>query len=300
MTTSAPGETLRNGVPFCRVNSWLTGQRLVSVPFSDHCEPLVDRAEDLETLLSSLKQDADARTLRYIEIRPVGDVFPSGMARDTKETYCLHILDLHQDSDDIFRGFHKDCVQRKIRRAEREALDYEEGRSEALLQKFYRLLVVTRIRQQLPPQPVKWFRNLIECMGDKLEIRVASKNGRPIASIVTIRHRDTLVYKYGCSDKQFSNLGGTQLLFWKAILKAKNDGLSTLDLGRSNLDNHGLIEFKDRWGATRSELSYWRYPANRFHGGPETGWVRLVKQIVSVAPPGLVTMAGRMLYRHLG
>lgn len=42
-TTSAPDEPLTNGIPFCMVDSWLTGRRLVSLPFSDHCEPLVDR-----------------------------------------------------------------------------------------------------------------------------------------------------------------------------------------------------------------------------------------------------------------
>src|SRR6185295_20146121 len=41
-TTSAPNENLTNAVLFCAVRSWLTGSRLVSLPFSDHCEPLVN------------------------------------------------------------------------------------------------------------------------------------------------------------------------------------------------------------------------------------------------------------------
>src|SRR5205085_3632500 len=36
-TTCRPDEELRNGVVLCRVESWLTGRRLVSLPFSDHC-----------------------------------------------------------------------------------------------------------------------------------------------------------------------------------------------------------------------------------------------------------------------
>ena len=43
-TTSSAGEDLENAMVFCRVESWLTGRRLVSLPFSDHCEPLVDRS----------------------------------------------------------------------------------------------------------------------------------------------------------------------------------------------------------------------------------------------------------------
>ena len=41
--TIIPASTeLENGIVFCRVKSWLSGFRLVSLPFSDHCQPLVD------------------------------------------------------------------------------------------------------------------------------------------------------------------------------------------------------------------------------------------------------------------
>src|SRR5262244_2773877 len=53
-TTSPATSELKNGIVFCRVHSWLTGRRLVSLPFSDHCEPLVDRPEQLRFLIGSL------------------------------------------------------------------------------------------------------------------------------------------------------------------------------------------------------------------------------------------------------
>ena len=36
VTTCPPVELLTNGLVFCRISSWLTGSRLVSLPFSDH------------------------------------------------------------------------------------------------------------------------------------------------------------------------------------------------------------------------------------------------------------------------
>jgi len=36
-TTTGPESALDNGIVFCQVRSWLTGRRLVSLPFSDHC-----------------------------------------------------------------------------------------------------------------------------------------------------------------------------------------------------------------------------------------------------------------------
>src|SRR5712691_4915854 len=80
-TTTPPGTELTNGVILCRVYSRITGRRLVSVPFSDHCEPLVDRPEDLECLVHSLKRDRPKEGWKYVEIRPrtAWAVSPAGL-----------------------------------------------------------------------------------------------------------------------------------------------------------------------------------------------------------------------------
>src|ERR1700693_4673560 len=36
-TNCEPSAELTSGIVFCKVRSWLTGRRLVSLPFSDHC-----------------------------------------------------------------------------------------------------------------------------------------------------------------------------------------------------------------------------------------------------------------------
>jgi len=121
----------------------------------------------------------------------------------------------------------------------------------------------------VPPQPLDWFRNVVTCLGDRLKIRVASKAGRPIASIITLRHGRTTVYKYGGSDASAHNLGAMPFLFWKAIEDAKNDGAQKFDFGRSDCDNAGLITFKDRWGSQRTALTYWRMPGRGARGSDQ-------------------------------
>src|SRR5215472_17039235 len=54
-TTSSPKADLNDGLVLCRIRSRITGHRLVSLPFSDHCEPLTDCPEDLWTLLNFLE-----------------------------------------------------------------------------------------------------------------------------------------------------------------------------------------------------------------------------------------------------
>src|ERR1035438_10209860 len=50
-THSAPGAELKDTIVFCRVKSWLTGCRMVSLPFSDHCQPLLEDKESFESFL---------------------------------------------------------------------------------------------------------------------------------------------------------------------------------------------------------------------------------------------------------
>lgn len=300
LTTSAPDQALAGGLAFCRVNSPLTGSRLVSLPFSDHCEPLVNRMEEFLLLFAGVKQLAARSKFKYVEFRPLSLLPEPEAGLEQSESFCFHKLDLGLTAAELFGRFHKDCVQRKIQRAQREGLVYEGGYSEALLGKFYELQKMTRRRQELPPQPLAWFRNLADCMGEKLKLHVVSKDSRPIASILTLRFRESLVYKYGASDKQFSNLGGTQLLFWKAIEDAKRDGLLEFDLGRSELENQGLIQFKNRLGAASSTVTYWRYSPSPMATGRNDWKMTMAKRVFSRLPDAWLTTAGNLLYRHIG
>jgi Acetyltransferase (GNAT) domain len=300
-TTSAPGTALTNGIVLCQIKSWLTGRRMVSLPFSDHCEPLLDTEESAVAIFDVLRNLVDAGKWQYVELRPLKKQEAAAVdgAADCPPFY-MHMLDLTPSAESLFKGLHKDCVQRKVRRAEREQLEYQSGNTKPLMEAFYRLMIQTRRKHQLPPQPMEWFSNLAECMGDKLSVRVVFKDGKEVASILILQHGNVMVYKYGASDQASQNMGGTPLLFWKTISEAKEAGLSCLDLGRSDEDNQGLIEFKDRLGAKSFMLSYQRWSQKELRAPSKGRGRELVKQLFSVMPDSLLQMTGRILYRHVG
>jgi hypothetical protein len=299
-TTSAPSEELRNALSFCVVRSWLTGSRLVSLPFSDHCEPLVENSEELSALHLFVKHFCKQQCWKYLEMRSASPLLETEGGFQMAQTFCLHRLDLRPNPDVLFRSFHVKSVQQMIRRAEREALTYEEGLSESLLIKLYSLLCLTRQRHRLPPQPINWFRNLIEYLGETVCIRIACKDEQPVAGILTMIHGKRIIYKYGGSDARLSKLGGTQLLLWRAIQDAKKAGVEEFDFGRSDCDNTGLIAFKEHWSAERFFLTYWRYPETA-KSSLTDGWkARYAKQLFARLPNGVVNLAGNLLYRHIG
>jgi len=304
-TTCGYDEPLWNAAVFCQVESWLTGKRLVSLPFSDHCEWLVDNEEDTAAICAALEQGFEREHWRYIELRSLRQSGISFSLAQSKIRYTFHALDLRPNLETIFANFHKSCIQRKISRSEREGLTYCEGSSGLLLNHFYRLFQTTRARHRLPPPPRRWFANLIRFFGDAIKIRVALKNGRAVAAMITARHKDTMMYKYGCSDARFNRLGGMHLLFWNAIQEAKNSGLNYFDFGRTDADQTGLINFKGRWGAAESVLDYSRYStkasaSHLFDLPTGTRKVKAVKFMVSQLPSSLVARIGRILYRHVG
>ena len=303
-TTSPPGQPLKNGLVFCRVNSWITGRRLVSLPFSDHCAVLADSAAEQEELLAHVCERAASEGYTHVEVRPITTSEDARFAAanlQMSETFCLHTLSLQPAAGELFHNLHASCIQRKVQRAKRESLVYESGRSEDLLRKFYRLLMRTRRRHCLPPQPLQWFRNLGDAMADRLTIRLVSKDQCPVAAILTLSHKTTITFKYGCSDERFHSLGGTPFLFWKAIQEGKEQGMRELDLGRSELTHAGLIQFKDRLGAVQTTLRYWRYPNGRPAHSTRTGWqIQVAKGLISRLPDPILAASGRMLYRHVG
>ncbi|ULA58162.1 MAG: GNAT family N-acetyltransferase [Nitrospira sp.] len=299
-TTSAHSEKLTNALLFCVVRSRITGNRLVSLPLSDHCEPLVEQPEQFTILSSCVEKMRNQERWKYVELRSADSLLNVGENFSKVTTYCLHRLDLRQGLDRLYQGFHKNCIQRKISRAQREELSYQAGRSGDLLHQFYGLLQLTRSRHHLPPPPIEWFRNLVFCLGENVCIRIASKAGQPVAGILTLRHGKSMVYKYGGSDTRFNNLGGTAMLFWEAIKDAKQAAAEIFDWGRSDLDNPGLIAFKGRWSAERSTLSTWRAPLETASRCRDDLKIRCAKEVFARMPNSLLTLAGRLLYRHIG
>jgi len=303
-TTSAPTRPITNGLVFCRVQSWLTGSRLVSVPFADHCRPLFDTSEDGNSLAAFLPELLEQEHCDYVEVRfPTSEaLIPALNGLTQSAAFLHHTLDLRPPLSALFDRLHKSCFQRRIRRAEKERLTYAEGTGDSLLRQFYSLLVLTRRRHGVPPQPLAWFLNLRSWFGDAIKFGVASKNGRPIASMLTLQFKGTVVYKYGCSDAAFHRFGAMPFLFWQTIQRAKADGASEFDLGRSDIDDEGLIAFKNHLGAAGTPLTYYRFPAASAAPAGLGGFIQQhrISAVSTRLPSVLLRAAGNFLYRHIG
>ncbi|HVZ83087.1 MAG TPA: GNAT family N-acetyltransferase [Terracidiphilus sp.] len=298
-TTTPPSAPLGNGIVLCEVHSWLTGRRIVSLPFSDHCEPLFDSEASSAVIGEEFHRAVKKGKWKYVEVRPQSEMAAfAGSAEQPPSV--LHLLDISPPSEEIYKRAHKTCIRNAVKRADRAGIRYESGNSEQLLGIFYRLLIQTRRRHLVPPQPFEWFQNLSACLGNSLKVYIAYYNDQPVAGGVMIYHKKTVVFKYSASDESQSSLGGGVFLAWHAILEAKDAGLVCMDFGRTDLDNPGLIAYKERWGVKSSRLAYlrWSRQQNRHEASERSSG--LLKRLVAVMPDSVLEATGRILYRHVG
>jgi hypothetical protein len=101
LTSCQPGVELSDGIPFCEVKSWISGSRLVSLPFSDHCHPLVTSADELPSFISYLVEHCAQLNWKYIELRPVELLGTLAVARARGEELTKNITFTRSTCDPI-------------------------------------------------------------------------------------------------------------------------------------------------------------------------------------------------------
>jgi hypothetical protein len=89
-------------------------------------------------------------------------------------------------------------------------------------------------------------------------------------------------------------------LFWRLIEESKAAGAMNIDLGRSDLDQEGLLVFKDRLGAERKPLTYYRYPRTEHRQISAMKGSISIHRLFAALPTLVSSTAGRILYRHVG
>ena len=71
-------------------------------------------------------------------------------------------------------------------------------------------------------------------------------------------------------------------------------------MGRTEEQNTGLLAFKNHWVSQTQRLVYWRFPHSASLDSLNSWKLRTAKRVFSLMPDGLRTIAGKLLYRHIG
>ncbi len=284
-------------LPYFIVKNFLSGPRIISMPFSDYSYPLTCGAVVEKRLLKRIKEVAG---IKSIEIRgPIADT-----EYKYHDNFKRYILALDPDPSVTYAGFNKSTIVRSIKKAEKNGIEIIEDNSPAGIDAFFQLNRATRKRHGVPHQSRLFFDNIAKNLFSKKYgyILHARQKKTSISATLFLRFNGTLYYKYNATDpKYMRKLTSNHLLVWHAIQKAANDGDHTLDFGRTSTENLGLVRYKTMWGAKAYEYRYYYYPALSGAGAQDESSLpyRLVTGIWRRLPYGITDRLSSTLMKWL-
>jgi CelD/BcsL family acetyltransferase involved in cellulose biosynthesis len=292
------GRQLSGLLPLMETSSWLTGRRGVSLPFTDSCFPMESHSGQGRELYQRAMECGRQRRWKYLECR---GHHGSWDGATPSVSYYSHAIDLGPGEEKLFKGL-EGAMRRGVRKAQQAGLRISFDTGMGSVETFFALHCRTRRRHGLPPQPIRFFRNIqrhILAPGHGF-VATARLGNEPLAAAVFFCHGRQALYKFGASDGTFQRLRPNNLVMWEAMRQCQERGLAALNLGRTSLSNQGLRRFKLGLGAEEEEISYSKYDfsTKQFVQSPDraNGWFN---RVFALLPLSLLRFSGAILYPHL-
>jgi hypothetical protein len=284
------------GIPFMIVDSWLTGNRWVSLPFSDHCRPLFQDHMAFNALLEYLLSQYCRKSIPRVEIHAF---IPPRDTIHHNNSFVWHTIKLMDDPDALLHTFDKSRVREPIRQAVKRGVDVRRGTTKADMRIFYDLFICTHRRLGVPVQPKRFFDFLWErLIENKLGFLLLAYKGRePVAGTIFLYYKGMLTAKYNASIPEHWKLRANNFLYWSAIRWGCENGFTCFDFGRTDASNQNLRDFKSGWGTVEQPLIY------SIIGDPHLKQTRnclgrVNNFIIRNSPSFVCRVIGELLYKH--
>lgn len=281
---------------FCHITD-IRGERIISFPFSDYCDPEVDDQATWSQLVTPLLD----RNVPII-LRCLHNHVPAADARFTSDRrWAWHSIDLSRPEADVWTGISQQGRQ-NVRRAQRKQLAVREGRSLEDMRSFYDMhCELRKSKYRLLPQPWNFFERLYKAFAPRghIVVLLAEDAGVPVAATCYIAWHDTLYYKFNASVDRTG--APNDLLVWEGIRLGQRLGLKQLDFGASDLDQPGLLRFKRKYATQEREIVRYRWRPTHQNDPREQQVDKLLRIVTDLftqpdVPDPVTQAAGAALY----
>jgi lipid II:glycine glycyltransferase (peptidoglycan interpeptide bridge formation enzyme) len=280
------------------IKSLLTGRRGVSLPFTDECRPVARDSEQFKEMLRYVFEYGKTAGWKHLEFRGGHkglDRFP------VHTTHYCHTVELDRDDAKIFSTF-RNSNKRNIKRARKENLTVDLSYTLKSVKEFYRLNCTTRKHHGLPPQPFSFFRTIFDHIISRKKgfVALACNKNRSVAAAVYFHFGTEAVYKYGASDRNYHHLRPNNLMMWQAIKWCCRNGFKRFSFGRTEPENHGLLQFKRGWGTKEDRINYYKYDLAKDVFVRANSTLNSSYNLFKIMPLPLLRLTGNFFYRHVG
>lgn len=287
------------GIPYCKIDDMLD-PRIVSLPFSDFCDPLVSTKEQWEMLAEKFLEFDVPLTFKCLHNEvPLNDERIPMAGRDK-----WHCIELNTTSEALWDNIHS-SARRAIRKARKNGITVRVGETKEDLRSFFELhLRIRKFKYELVAQPPEFFENIWDNFMAKGNgaLFLAEHEGKVIGGIFSLVWNNRFYYKFNASDTTNVKLRPNDLMLWTAAEYGIEKGYDYLDFGLSSWDQEGLIRYKEKYATRVGQVSF-------IKSTPSHGWSERNNRIRSLLPqltdlfvdpsvPNEITeKAGQVLYR---
>lgn len=252
--------TLLAVLPMVAVRSPLFGSALVSSGFGVAGGILAACPSAVEPLFAAAEQQAVLRSCPTIELR--GGRLPverTGWSVK-RDSHCGYIADL-ASSDEAQLAWVPRKQRAEVRKSLAADLTVSVGRSAADRKAHYAVYSESVRNLGTPVFPARLFAEVLEAFGDDADILTVHHRGRPVASVLSLYHRGTVMPYWGGGTQAARRLRANDRMYFELMLHARRRGCSRFDFGRSKT-NSGAGDFKKNWGFESTPLDYacWTAP----------------------------------------
>jgi len=248
-----------NIYPLMGVKDFSGKNKLVSLPFTDYCDPL-----SAEKIYIDNNKNIFFKYFNHTEFKRID--FKSSLILNNEaehlDTDKIHLLSLI-NPDELLKKF-SHTTRSNINKAERTGINIKIDNSLIGIEEFYRLQCITRKRHNLPPQPLNFFINLYNFAFKKnmADIFLAFYKNKVIASGLFLKFKDKVLFKYANSDHNYQSFRPNNLLVWEAIKYYYDKGFKIFDFGKTESENEGLRKYKLGFNTIEKPLFNYYYDLN--------------------------------------
>jgi FemAB-related protein (PEP-CTERM system-associated) len=292
------GEGIRGVLPSTAVRSLLFGSALVSTGFGVGGGILADSPEVAEALAETCWSLVPKLRCTGAELR--GGVVPDGW-HEKGGTYAGFVRDLPSDDEAILKAIPRK-QRAEVRRAQTFGLEVEIGSGESDQAAHYAVYAESLRNLGTPVFPQRLFREMLAAWGEDANILTVRKDGRPVASVLSLYYRGTVYPYWGGGTEEARGLRANEHMYHELMRYAAARGCTRFDFGRSKVGT-GPYAYKKNWGFEPQPLVY---AARALDGAapreinPLSPKYRLQVALWKRLPLALANRLGPLLARGLG
>jgi FemAB-related protein (PEP-CTERM system-associated) len=301
LVTARDAEGALTGLlPLHHVRSPLFGQALVGSGFAVDGGILADNPAVAATLAEGAAAMAKSLGVPSVELR--GGPQPDGEGwRREEGVYAGFARDLA--SDDAAELL---AIPRKQRAEVRKVLDsgltVTSGRDDGERRDHYRIYATSVRNLGTPVFPKGLFDAVLDAFGDDADILTVRQDGSPVASVLSLYWRGTVMPYWGGGIADARRLRANELMYFALMRHARAKGCTRFDFGRSKVGT-GPFSYKKNWGFAPQPLVYarWLAPGEAPRDtNPNSAKYRLQVDLWKKLPLWAANRIGPLIARGLG